>query len=266
MANLFFPQLSSGAVAQYPLKKSRVTRTITNLLPDGSVVTLADSGAQKLIWQMTFNDLSPVDMQALQSHFQACCGPFHAFTFLDPADNLLSYSTDLSNAAWQKEPDIQIAVGVPDPIGGTSAFLLTNVGSAQQAVLQQLTVPANYQFCFSLYAAASATPETLLINRIGTATAASANYSVGSNWTRFVSSGALNDSGTQLSVGVALAPGQQISIFGLQLEAQVEPSRYRATSGSGGVYSNAHWVSEILSVGSNAPNLFSTTFSIQTNL
>lgn len=265
MANLFFPQLSTGATAQYPLKKSRVTRSITNLLADGSVVSLADPAAGKLIWQMSFNDLSPADMQALQAHFQACCGPFHAFTFLDPADNLLSCSADLTNAAWQKQPDIQIARGVQDPAGETGAFLLTNLGSAPQAVLQQLTVPANYQFCFSVYAA-STTPEALVINRIGTVAAASTDCSVDSSWTRFVSSGTLNDSGTQLNVGVTLAPGQQISIFGPQLEAQVEPSRYRATSGSGGIYANAHWVSEILPVGSNAPNLFSTEFSIQTNL
>lgn len=252
-------------MAQYPLKKGRITRTITNLLPDGSVVSLPDPNAMRLLWDMAFTDLSPVDAQALQAFFQACCGPYHAFTFLDPADNLLSYSVDLTKSSWQKAPNVQITAGDADPTGGTGAFLLTNNGSAPQTILQTLSVPANYQFCFSVYTT-SATPATVLLNRAGAASAAATACPVGTAWTRITSSGSLNDPGTQLSVGLTLAAGQQITIFGPQLEAQVEPSRYRATSGSGGVYPNAHFVSDVFPIGSDAPNLFSTSFAIQTNI
>jgi hypothetical protein len=265
MANLFFPQLSTGAVVQYPLKKTRITRTIANLLPDGSVVSLPDPSAMKLLWEMAYTDLSPADAQALRVFFRSCCGPYHAFTFLDPADNLLSYSADLTNSSWQKAPNIQITAGIDDPTGGTGAWVLTNSGGASQTILQTLTVPANYRYCLSLYAT-SATTATLVLNRAVATGAASTPCTVGTHWTRLVSGGALDDAGTQLSVGLTLAAGQQITVFGPQLEAQVQPSRYRATSGRGGVYSSAHFVSDMLPLGSDAPDLFSTSFSIQTNI
>lgn len=264
MGNLFFPQLSSGAIAQYPIKKTNVVRTITNLLPDGSMILLADTPASKLMWEMTYTELAPADAMALQAHFQACYGPYHAFTFIDPTDNMLTSSVDLTNSVWSKDPQIQITTGASDPDGGTDAFVLTNEGSAIQKFCQQLTVPANYQYCFSLYAT-SAQPSTVAVAWQGSSAAANDELPVSTAWNRIVSSAQLNDAGTQLSVGVTLAPGQQVTLFGLQLEAQSQPSRYRATVASGGVYANAHFVSATFSMASDAPNLFSTRFAIETN-
>lgn len=265
MGNLFFPQLSTGALAQYPIKKTAVTRAITNLLADGTMILQADSPASKLIWEMAFTELSPADASALQTHFQACVGPYHAFTFIDPTDNLLASSTDLTNTSWARSPLMTISSGTPDPNGGTGAFVLTNTGDASQQLTQQLTIPANYHYCFSLYAL-SAEPFTLELVRQGSVANAIDSFAVGPNWNRIISTGQLNDPGTQFAVGVNLAPGQQITVFGLQLEGQIQPSRYRPTIGSGGVYSNAHWTSDTLMMISQAPNLFSTSFAIQTNI
>lgn len=264
MGNLFFPQLGSGAAAQYPIKKTNVVRTITNLLPDGSMIVLPDTPASKLMWEMTYSELSPADATALQSHFQACCGPYHAFTFIDPTDNMLASSVDLTNSAWSKDPQIHITAGVPDPLGETNAFVFTNEGGAAQQFSQQLTVPANYQYCFSLYAT-SAQPSTVTVVWHGANATANSELPVSTIWNRIVSSGRLNDAGTELTVGVMLQPGQQITLYGLQLEPQVEPSRYRATITNGGVYANAHFISATLPMISDAPNLFSTRFAIQTN-
>jgi hypothetical protein len=38
MASLAFPQLSSGALAQYPLRKRRVIQSAINAFGDGSVI------------------------------------------------------------------------------------------------------------------------------------------------------------------------------------------------------------------------------------
>lgn len=265
MANLFFPQLSTGAMAQYPLKKTRVTRTIINLLPDGSMVLLADANAGKLVWEMTFTELATADAQALQAHFHNCCGSYHAFTFLDPTDNLFANSVDLTNSSWAIGPTVQITSGITDPNGGTNAFMLTNSGDAPQTLSQLLSVPADYQYCFSLYAM-SATAATLTLSRQGSTAVASQTFAVGSAWARLTSSGQLNDGSTQFTASISLAPGQQIAVYGLQLEAQVFPSRYRATTGTGGVYPQSHWASDTLALGSDAPNLFSLSFSIQTNV
>lgn len=100
--------------------------------------------------------------------------------------------------------------------------------------------------------------------RRGSAMQDETSVPTGPNWTRVVSSGQLNDPGAGITIGLSLAPGQQVQIYGPQLEAQIAPSRYRPTAQSGGVYSNAHWAIEQLSVTALAPSVFSTVLSIET--
>jgi hypothetical protein len=87
---------------------------------------------------------------------------------------------------------------------------------------------------------------------------------VGSNWTRVASSGQLNDPGTGMTIGISLAPGRQVQVYGPQLEAQIAPSRYRPTAQTGGVYASAHWAIEQLSITALAPDVYSTVLSIET--
>lgn len=265
MANLFFPQLSTGAMVQYPIKKTRLYRTIQNVMPDGSMIVLADTPATKLIWDLRFEDLAVVDISALQTFFQACCGPYHAFTFIDPTDNMFASSTDLTASAWLTDTGIQITPNATDPSGGSQAFVVTNTASAPQSISQLVPVPSGYQYCLSVFVS-SVQAGNITLFRQGAAASAADELQVGPNWTRTISSGRLSDSGTQLTAGVRLAPGQQLTLFGLQLEPQIEPARYRATFASGGVYSTAHWASNSLGIVSTAPGLFSAAAQIQTNV
>jgi hypothetical protein len=263
MGNLFFPQLSTGALVQYPIRKARLARTIKNVLPDGSMILFADPAGARLVWQLVYTELSAFDIEALQAHFSACVGPYYAFTFIDPTDNMLVSSVDLTATAWQTSSLISVSLGQTDPYGGTAAIAAINTGQATQSITQTLNVPANYQYCFSLYAA-SHEPSELTLIRKGLTDEQNMVAAIGSGWTRIISSGQLNDSGTSLTVAITLAPGQQVNLYGLQLEPQVSPSRYRATAQSGGVYANAHWAVDQLTISADGPNLFSTSFSIET--
>ena len=265
MDNLFFPQLSSGAVGQYPIHKTQVTRSVMNRLADGTIIVSPDPYASKLIWQLSFTQLSKDDVSALQAHFQQCCGPYRAFTFIDPTDNMLTSSADLSSESWQKNPQIEIAPGATDPTGENNAFVLTNNSASLQSLWQQLSVPANFQYCFSFWVR-SAAASSVAVSRRGTTTGAFDQLPSADTWSRVVSSGRLSDSGDQFTVGLNLSPGQQIFVFGLQLEAQIQPSTYHPTFSRGGVYPSSRWASDALPISSDAPGLFSTTFSIRTNI
>jgi hypothetical protein len=265
MANLFYPQLTSGALAQYPIRKLRGVRTIKNVLPDGSMILYSDPDGGQLLWNLAYTNLSDTDVQALEAHFSACVGPFHAFTFIDPTDNMLVSSSDLTSSPWMAASLIQVVAGAADPAGGTSAFTLTNTGQANQAITQTLNVPSGYQYCFSIYAMA-ASPTGITLLREGSEAQDESSLALGTDWARIVSSGKLNDAGSLLTVGISLAPGQQVQLYGPQLEAQVVPSRYRPTAQVGGVYANAHWAVDQLSITADAPNLSSTAFSIETAL
>jgi hypothetical protein len=263
MANLFFPQLASGALAQYPIKKTRLFRSIKNVLADGTMILLPDPGADRVLWQLTYQDLSSTDMEALQNHYQACRGPFHAFTFIDPTDNMFASSSDLTSTAWTRPQSVEVQGGQADPLGGMNAFVVTNNAETDESFTQMLQVPASYSYSLSLYVL-SAGLSTLKLFRGGLSEQVVTSISVGPQWTRVVSSGNLGDPGAGFSAGMILAAGQQISIFGVQLEPQPSPSPYRSTTVTGGVYAKAHWTANELSIVATGPNLFSTTFGIDT--
>ncbi|HEX4772717.1 MAG TPA: hypothetical protein VH351_17925 [Bryobacteraceae bacterium] len=265
MANLVFPQLSSGALAQYPIRKTRLARTIKNLLADGNLLLNSDPHGSRLVWELEYMELSSYDLQALQIHFANCVGPFHAFTFIDPTDNMIASSADLTGGVWGAPSSIQLAGARPDPFGGTGAFTLTNNGQAAQGIAQTLAVPASYQYCFSVYVR-SAQGAAITLTASGTSANVSETFSTNSNWTRITLSTRLTDPGQTLSARLTVGAGQQADIYGPQLEAQLAPSRYRPTLQQGGVYSNAHWATHSLPVIATSPGQFSTVFSIEASV
>jgi hypothetical protein len=265
MANLYFPQLSSCAMAQYPVRKSRVIRSLKNELPDGTMLLAADPGSERLYWQLSYVDLTTDEVKALQSHFDACSGRVKSFGFIDPTDNMLSSSADFTGSVWRASNSLSIISGATDPLGGSSAFRIVNNSGATAEILQTLNVPAQYQYCFSVYAQSAQAGSVTLIRR-GSSDEHADTRGVGSNWTRIVSSGKLSDAATQFSAVISIAAGQSVTLFGPQLGAQIAPSTYRQTFQSGGVYPNAHWAIDEFIITTESPNLFSTSFSIETSL
>jgi hypothetical protein len=262
MANLYFPQLASGAYAQYPLEKTQVARTVKNVLADGSMIVFADPGSSRLYWQLSFAELSAVEANAIQAHFEACAGPVRAFTFIDPTDNMLAWSSDLTAAVWNRPSLVDCTAGAADPSGASSAFTVTNNATVSEDVTQMLAVPANYHYCFSLYVR-SALPSSITLLRRGASAEAATSYGIGPAWTRLVSAGELGDAATEFTIKIRLSAGQQVTLYAPQLEPQLAPSRYRATSANSGVYPKSHWAVDNLVITADAPNLFSTAFSIE---
>jgi len=262
MADLIFPQLSSGAMVQYPIRKRTDIRTVKNLLADGTMFTAADPGASRLFWTLTYLDLPLLDLEALRSHFVACRGPFRAFTFLDPTDNLLTYSADLTQSCWLTPAGLLVQAGIADPKGGTGAFSVTNASAATLHISQTLAAPANFQYCFSVYAA-SAGPAMCGLTRSSANAEQTDAAQIGPIWSRISSSGVLNDAGLGISVGISIAPAQTLTLFGPQLEPQFEPSRFRPTYSNAGLYPNAHWADAELIFTAEGPDLFSTSFNVE---
>lgn len=235
-------------------------------MADGSMLVAQDPGAGQLVWTLSYVALQPADMDALQAHFEACGGPLRHFTFLDPTDNLLTNSAELTQPPWITPATVTVESGMPDPMGGSQAFYVTNGGSAPQQIVQTLSAaPVNFQYCFSVYAASPSGGLCSLTFSSANAQQTNVNL-VRPQWSRISLSGALNDTGIGLSVAISLAAGQSLSLFGPQLEPQFAPSRFRPTYSNGGVYTTAHWAAGELVFTADALNLFSTSFSIETSV
>ena len=92
MSTLYFPQLANGNIAQYPLTRTWLRAATINNLPDGSVIVLASVTPARMSWALTYSGLSQGEWSAIEALFEGVQGQFGNFTFVDPADNLLSWS------------------------------------------------------------------------------------------------------------------------------------------------------------------------------
>lgn len=128
---------------------------------------------------------------------------------------------------------------------------------------QSLAAPPNFTYVFSAFVQASA-PASCSLVRSGPSEEVLEAVSLPTQWTRVTSTKQLTSPGSSVTFGFQLAPGQQMQVFGPQLEAQPEASEYyRPTYGSGGVYPNAYFTMDAMTVTADAPGQFSTLISIE---
>jgi hypothetical protein len=251
-----YPQLGSGALSQFPVQKNRRVRTIVNRAADGSTIKLADPAAEVTEWLLSYTDLSDEEAAALRAFFVATEGTLNGFTFLDPTGNLLAWSDQLDNAAWQKDPLLSLTGSITDPRGGTQAWRLSNSGEAEQTASQTLAAPGKYQYCLSAYVRAETT------NSVGlTVGSQTARRVVTREWTRIAWTCSGDAQVTSVRFAIEIGAGDSVEVYGLQVEAQAAASGYKAST-RGGVYEDAHVVDDVLTITSTDVNRHSCTVKI----
>jgi hypothetical protein len=249
---IVFPQLMSGASAQYPTVRRRRVRAIANRLLDGSVIKYADTGVSSNVWDLSFRDLTDSESDAVQSLFQAVEGRKGTFTFLDPTANLLAHSEELDRSSWTVSPMIAVAENIDDPLGGNRGIRVVNAAQAPQSIIQGFEAPAWFCYTFSLYARSASSAVSL--SRSSSGAAHSRVFALGASWSRCVLSGALSSTDTLLRFGVELAAGATVDLFGLQVEAQPSVSAYKRTGERGGVHLSARFDDDTLRLLSDGPD------------
>jgi hypothetical protein len=254
---IYFPQLSSGATGQFPIRRQRVARTVVNQSCQNYEVKLADPGAAMTAWHLSFEEMSDQELAALEALFQATEGSLTPFTFLDPADNLLAWSQQQNQAVWQADPLLALTSALADPLGGTGAYQVTNPTAATLMLQQSINAPASLEYCLSLFVCSNQCTQVWLVR--GSENDARA---IGPEWTRQISSGQLQSTADSISFGIALDPGSTVDIFGLQVEAQTAASLYKETAETGGVYPNARFRDDALTITTVGPSRHSCELDI----
>jgi hypothetical protein len=249
---LTFPQLNTGAFAQFPLERRRVRRTVCNILAGGARFRYADSGSGLVRWELPLRALDDAEIARISDLFSATEGRLRTFTFLDPLSNLLLWSEDYAKPAWQKDPFVQLTPAMADPFGGSRATRVVNAGQAAQRLSQSVAAPSSFVYCFSLYARSDA-GTTLTLVRASAAAASSSIHPLTAEWTRISSAGVLGGADGSVAFGIELPAGGAVEIFGTQVEAQVAPSEYMLARASAGVYPAARFDQDALSVVAQAP-------------
>jgi len=253
---LVYPQLTTGALSQFPIQKRWRQRTVVNAAADGSVIKLADANGVLTEWQLQYDGLSDGELAALQQFFAAAEGTLNGFAFLDPAGNLFAWSDQLSNVVWSLSSFLNATGGVADPNGGMDGWLITNSGTGPQSLIQTLAAPGGYAYCLSVWVkAAAATTVTMLIgtNR--------STQPVQPGWTRIAFAGRGDAAAASILLGLEFPAGAAIDVYGMQAEPQVAPSEYQSST-AGGVYPAARLRDDSLTVTSQGVNNHSVTMNI----
>lgn len=261
----YFPQLSTGSTGQYPIGKRRASRTVINQAADGARYKLEDANAAAVEWTLVFQTLTDAERNALTALHTSTEGRLGSFTFLDPTDNLLLWSEDLTQTAWVGNSQLAVTTGVADPNGGTRANRISNNGAGNLAIQQSINAPGWYRYAFGLQARIASGGAITLIRSTAT-TSASQTYAIGPAWTPLLLSGALAGTDAAVTFGIQLSPGVSADVYGIQVEAQAGVSGYKATTSRGGVYPAARFVDDALSITAEGPGQHSCKIRIHSQI
>lgn len=246
-----YPQLGSGALGQFPVRKRRRLRTVVNRAADGRTVRLADPAAEITEWRLEYTELNEEEAAALREFFAECEGTLRGFTFVDPTGNLLAWSEKLDEAVWTRGPLLTLTEAIADPFGGTRAARLSNTGGAPQSISQTLAAPAEYQYCFSAYVRSAVPVTVTMLSGSGRA-----ERTVMNEWGRITFARA-----GEATFGLELPAGAVVEVYGLQAEPQPAASGYKAST-SGGVYENARLRDDALAMTATGVEQHSCTVNI----
>src|SRR6266404_3762243 len=260
---LYFPQLSTGAVGQYPIQKRRLSRTVVNESWGGTRLKLADPDASAVEWILDFQTLTDGERDALEQLFGGVEGRLGDFTFLDPTDNLLCWSEKLDEAVWERNLLLTVTTGVADPHGDTNANRISNTGAGPLAIQQMVNGPGWYEYAFSLQARSDQAQQLTLIRSTATASQSSV-YEIGPDWMPILLSGKFAGTDPSVTFGIQLQPGGSADLFAIQVEAQIGASGYKKTLSNCGVYPNARFLDDDLTIQADGPSQHSCQIRIHT--
>lgn len=247
----WYPQIGGGAMAQFPLERRRQWRSISNVMESGELVTLPDSAGGRILWRLSYQDLTDTELARLTSLHSLCRGNTASFGFVDPFANLFGWSEDLTKPDWQTT-GLTLTAGQSDPVGTQRAWIVSNGASGELALTQSIGVPGQYVVCFSAYVRS----DTLI--SIGMSRDAQrTDIPVSPQWKRIYLSGSGSSAATSSAFSMTLPAGANVRIFGPQLEAQPWPSPYRPTGAAMGILTETRFSSGGFTVASTEPGLSS---------
>ena len=249
----YYPQLSTGHVSQYPLKKTRTFRVIRNNLADGSAIQQLDLAPPITSWELHYSCLSDAERSELESFYIASEGRLHTFSLLDPSANLIRWSEDFSKSVWTIDAGLASSTGLASPNGGMNATRFTNPTPLPQRIRQVIDAPGDFHYCFSFHARSSGNDSISAI-RQAVGVVKSDIVQLTASWQRYWYNGNLQQSSTTLSFGIELNGGGAAEFYGMQVMAQPGAGSYHKTMASSGIYRNMRFADDRLVFTQNAPN------------
>ena len=260
MSTRYFPQLISGSMSQFPVRKRTLRRTIVNRSIGERGVKMADPEAATHHWSLSYSGLTDEEIEKLQALFFACEGKLRDFVWVDPLGNLLRWTEDLSKPVWQGS--LLTTGDIEDPDGSTRAWRITNAAQAGQDLGQSVDAPGWFHYSFGLWVRSESTDAIEL--RITTGDGAvGAIRPVSSTWERVSVSAQIIGSSEEVRCSMQIPAASAIEIYGPQFNAQRDISGYRKNTSTPGIFT-ARFDQDEFEYVSNGPNDHSTQIAVVT--
>jgi len=232
-----YPQLSSGALAQYGVRRGRRAGISRVELAGGAVVQGPPSDAQWVEWDFAYRGLNCGEAGAIRDLFDSCQGKLGSFWFVDPMANLLRDTENLTGDGWETDAGVLVNALAWDGDLRGQVHSVSNGDDSVAGVWQTLQIDRGYQYALSCYARGG----TVTLSAIGLGPQVSVAESAGAVWRRLWLPVRLEEEGLGLTCGFCVEPGASVEVCGLQLEAQAAPGGYKASSLSGAIFSDARF-------------------------
>lgn len=248
----YFPQLETNTAAQYPLRRQRLERVVRHESLDGRLRSYYDANAGRVGWVLRYDGLTDAERGAIDDLFTECEGRLQTFVFPDPAANLLRWSEDFSQPVWTVDPLLALTLDASDPWGMTRGTVVVNTGGAEQRIAQTIPSSGMLQYCLSVYALGWGGKFRLRIDSGGAVV--EREFTPPLNWQRFSVSARPQSGAETVTFSLLLDASQQVTVAGMQAEAQPSPGGYRRTNSRCGLYLNARFADDELAWTQQAPN------------
>lgn len=258
---LVFPQLSTGAVSVYPVRRTRRVRTVVNSMLDGSAVVFDDSDLRGTEWDLEAVGLTRIEADAIQTLFAAVRGQEGSFTFLEPAGNLLARSENFGAEEWQQSGTVNLTGGTADPWGTARATRLMNTGPALSWLGQTLAVPAEFQYALSVWVR-SQTAEGAVLFAEASGSRAEIEIAVSGEWKRVAVPISIGVASETVRFGVQVGAGKALDLVGMHVDAQPGPGAYQKTLHRSGVHREARFGMDELAVRARGLDVFDCAIRI----
>lgn len=258
---LVFPQLAPGSMAVYPIRRQRRLRTVVNRLADGSAVDYLDPDWLIWEWTLEMRGLSEVEWEAIHTLHTSMQGRLGSFTFLEPAGNLLKQSELFDAPEWNNDPLISATPGIDDPFGTMRAMRALNTAGAAGEVAQDLSVPGDFVYALSVWARSVGGSNVALVAETTGASTIRA-FTLTSEWKRLEMPVALGQSTESVRFGARIETGDEVDLFGMQVEAQPGVGGYQKTGPQGGVHSAARFMDDVLPVRAQSTDVFDASVRV----
>jgi hypothetical protein len=187
----------------------------------------ASDAGPKQLWDLEL-DLNNTELAAVEAFFVAHDGPYEGFVFLDPSDNLLKWSENFQQAAWEKtEPSFFQMIGTR----------ITNTSGSPNLLKQSVPVQG-IDLAASVWLKSASAPITLRLTG-----AVEKVVQPGDDWTRYTLAGT---PGGPSGFEIEFPAGGSVDVTGAQLVTGQAAGVYVRTGAVSGYHANAHFDSQEL--------------------